>query len=374
VRVGSLSPQDRGTHLAIEWENLKSAWRRQWCIYLRAWSFASFFLLLVWAVPAQTVTDKPADPGSGEAFTGIVQGVVTGKDGEVYEGVRVALAPTGEQPPRIQITNGEGEFTFVNVPAGSFTLTVSSDGFSPQTLSGVLQAGQTFDAPAIALSMAATTTEIHVSAAEQEEIAEEQIHLEEKQRVLGVVPNFYVSYEKDPVPLTARQKYSLAWKSEMDPFTWMLNAAFAGVEQADNGFSGYGPGVQGYAKRFGANTADTFVSTELGGAILPALFRQDPRYFYKGTGTVWQRTRYAIATSVICKGDNMHWQFGYAGILGAVAAGAISNLYYPSSNRSGVSLTFENAGIEVAEGAVQNLFQEFIVKKLTPSARRIGTP
>jgi hypothetical protein len=360
--------------LAIVSENLSTDRRWPRWIDPRGWGLGSLFLILALSICAQTVTDKPADPESSVTPTGIIQGVVTGKDGEVYEGVRVALALQSAQPPRIQVTNGEGEFTFLNVPSGPFTLTVSSDGFSTQTLSGVLQPGETFDAPAIALAMAAATTEVHVSASQQEEIAEEQIHIEEKQRVLGVLPNFYVSYAKDPVPLTPRQKFALAWKSETDPFTFLLTGAFAGVEQANNTLAGYGPGSQGYAKRFGANYADTVVSTEIGGAILPVLFRQDPRYFYKGTGTVWQRARYAFATAVICKGDNMRWQFSYSGVLGAVAAGAVSNLYYPSSDRTGVGLTFENAGVEIIEGGVQNLFQEFVVKKLTPSARKIAEP
>ncbi len=322
---------------------------------------------------AQTSAPAPNDSASDTAQAGIVQGTVTGKDGEVYEGVSVALS-IGAVPPRVQITNGEGEFTFVNVPAGPFTLTVSSDGFATQTASGVVHPGETLNVPAIVLLMQQATTEVHVSAAQQQEIAEEQIHIEEKQHVLGVVPNFFVNYAKDPVPLTARQKYALAWKSNIDPFTWLLNGAFAGIEQADNTFAGYGQGAQGYAKRFGANYADTFISTELGGAVLPSLFRQDPRYFYKGTGTIWERARYAIATTVICKGDNMRWQFNYSGILGGLAAGGISNLYYPASDRGNVTVTFENAGIELAEGAVQNLFQEFVVKKLTPSARKIGAP
>jgi hypothetical protein len=82
----------------------------------------------------------------------------------------------------------------------------------------------------------------------------------------------------------------------------------------------------------------------IGGAVLPALFKQDPRYFYKGTGSVQaSRAMYAIANSVICKGDNGRWQPNYSGILGGIAAGGISNLYYPASNRSGVELTFTNA-------------------------------
>ncbi len=325
------------------------------------------------AADSPTSAASPAQTPS-TVQSGIVQGVVTGKDGEVYEGVRVELAQADAQPPLVQQTNSDGEFTFVNVPAGVFTLTISSDGFSTQTLSGVLKAGETFDAQNIVLLMKEATSMVRVSAAQQEEIAEVQIHVEETQRVLGVLPNFYVSYARNPVPLTTRQKYALAWKSNIDPYTFLLNGAFAGIQQAANTFAGYGQGMQGYAKRFGANYADTFVSTEIGGAILPSIFKQDPRYFYKGTGTIRARAAYAIANAVICKGDNMRWQFNYSGILGGMAAGGIANLYYPASDRSGVALTFEDLALGIGETAVQNLFQEFLVKKLTPGARKSVTP
>jgi hypothetical protein len=124
----------------------------------------------------------------------------------------------------------------------------------------------------------------------------------------------------------------------------------------------------------GANTADGFFGDMIGGAILPSLFRQDPRYFYKGAGTVRSRIGYAFATTVVCKGDNMRWQFNYSGILGGLAAGGISNIYYPSSSRSGAIVMFEGAGIGLASSAMENLFQEFIIKKLTPGTRNAGTP
>jgi Carboxypeptidase regulatory-like domain len=375
-RIGHLPkfPRNRGTHLAIDGENLSRDQRRPRTMPLLSRCLIPFILLLTSGIAAQTAAPKPEGAAPGTTVTGIVQGGVTGKDGEVYEGVRVALALVGAEPVRVQVTNGEGEFTFLNVPAGPFTLTVSSDGFATQTVSGVLQPGTAFDVPNIELVMSSATTEVRVSAAQQEEIAQQQLQIEEKQLVLGVVPNFYVSYDPHPVPLTARQKYSLAWKSNINPFTWLITGAFAGFEQANNTFAGYGQGMQGYGKRFGANYADTFISTEIGGAILPALLRQDPRYFYKGKGTIWERARYAIAATVICKGDNMHWQFNYSSILGGLAAGGISNLYYPASDRSGAGVTFENAGIGLAGSAAQNLFQEFVVKKLTPSARKAASP
>jgi hypothetical protein len=212
---------------------------------------------------------------------------------------------------------------------------------------------------------------VHVIAT-QEEIAEEQIHVQETQRVFGVIPNFYVSYVPNAAPLTGKQKFELAWKSSIDPFTFLVVGAFAGIEQADNTFSGYGQGAQGYAKRYGAGFADNFINAMIAGAILPSVLRQDPRYFYKGTGTTRSRILYALANAVICKGDNGHWQTNYSGIFGSLAAGGISNLYYPTANRNGAALTFENALIGIAGGAVQNLFQEFVVRRLTPRVPNYG--
>jgi hypothetical protein len=70
----------------------------------------------------------------------------------------------------------------------------------------------------------------------------------------------------------------------------------------------------------------------------------------------------------------MRWQFNFSGILGGLAAGGISNLYYPDNERSDALVTFEGAGIGLAGAAVQNLFQEFLIKKLTPHAGKQSTP
>jgi hypothetical protein len=72
---------------------------------------------------------------------------------------------------------------------------------------------------------------------------------------------------------------------------------------------------------------------------------------------------------VICRSDKGNWEPNYSNILGSLGAGAISNLYYPASNRNGAGLTIENGLIGVATGAIGNLFQEFLVRKLTPHAQ-----
>ena len=146
--------------------------------------------------------------------------------------------------------------------------------------------------------------------------------------------------------------------------TFGITGAVAGIQQANNQFSMYGQGAQGYAKRYGASYADVVTSTFIGGAILPSLLKQDPRYFYKGTGSKRSRILYAIANSVICKGDNGHWQACYSTLIGGIAAGGISNLYYPANDR-GAGLVFENEAIGIAGTAAANILQEFVIRKLS---------
>jgi hypothetical protein len=158
----------------------------------------------------------------------------------------------------------------------------------------------------------------------------------------------------------------------IDPVTFLGVGTSSALEQATNSLSGYGQGAQGYAKRYGAGYADGFVNTMIGAGILASWWKQDPRYFQKGTGSIRSRALYAIAMSVVCKGDNGHWQTNYSGIVGGLAAGGISNLYYPAGSRAGVGLTFENALIGTGEGAIQNLIQEFIIRRLTPHVPNYG--
>jgi Carboxypeptidase regulatory-like domain len=266
----------------------------------------------------------------------------------------------------------DGQFSFANVAPGPFRLTTTSEGFATRTFAGDLQSGEPYIVPQIVLTVATAVTEIRV-VPNQIEVAEEQIKEQEKQRALGFIPNFYVSYIADAAPLTPKQKFQLAGKTIVDPVTFGLTAAVAGLQQMDNDLGGYGQGAQGYAKRYGAAYADTVTSTLIGSAILPSLLKQDPRYFYKGTGSKRSRVLYALKTSVICKGDNGHWQANYSGILGSLAAGGISNLYYPATDR-GAELTFENTLIGIGTTAAANILQEFVIRKLTPHAPNPDPP
>jgi len=299
-------------------------------------------------------------------LSGTISGTVVDQSGAVIAGARVRLTRTDGDPSLNQevLSGDDGQFSFSNIAPGPFLVIIRSAGFATQTYSATLGPGEFRIVPQIALVVATNITEMQVGVS-QTEVAEEQIKVEEKQRVLGVLPNFYVSYIPNAAPLNAKQKFKLAWKTIVDPFTFVIVGGTAGVEQAQDHFRGYGQGAQGYAERFGAGYADTVAGTFIGAAILPSLLKQDPRYFYKGSGSTSSRFLYAIANSVICKGDNRHWQVNYSNILGNLAAGGVSNLYYPDQDRNGAELTFENAAIGIGATAVANLFQEFLIRKLT---------
>ena len=297
--------------------------------------------------------------------SGCISGAVVDQSGAVVAGAQVQVSRNG-QPLNEETTTGtDGQFFLANVAPGAFDLTITAAGFSSRTYSGVLHSKEIDTVPPIVLDVASSATEVSVRLT-REEIAEEQIRIEEQQRVLGIIPNFYVTYNPHAVPLTSKQKFQLAARTVIDPFTFLIVAGTAGVEQWQNHFIGYGQGTEGYAKRFGANYADTVTGTVIGGAILPSILKQDPRYFYKGAGSVRSRFFYAIAMSFVCKGDNGHWQPNYSGILGSLAAGGISNLYYPAEDRNSAALTFDNTAIGIGSGAISNLLQEFLIPKLTP--------
>ncbi len=190
------------------------------------------------------------------------------------------------------------------------------------------------------------------------ELAAEQLKRQEHQRVLGVFPSFNMSNVPDAVAMTPKQKFQLALKSALDPVTFIIAGADAGISQWQDDYQGYGQGAEGYFKRWGASYADTFDGDILGNAVFPVLFHQDPRYFRKGVGTMKSRLVYALLTTVRARGDSGHWQPNFSNVLGNLAAGGISNLYYPSSDR-GAALTFERAFTVTAEGAGGAVFLEF---------------
>ena len=325
-------------------------------------------------VSGQTNVLGTSDPSPQDAAQpqptnyGTVSGRVIDPTGNGLARTTVQIKSDGERLIQEVQSDENGRFGFGRVPPGLFQLTAAEEGFVAQTISNILRPGENFLVPPITMHLATVVTEIRV-APSIEEIAQEEFKDLERQRVLGFVPNFYVSYLDEAAPLTPKRKFHLALKATTDPVASVAVGIVAGVDQATDRFSGYGQGAEVYAKRYGASYANFASGLWIGGAILPSILKQDPRYFYKGSGSNRSRFLYAISRPFVCKGDNQHWQPNYSSVFGDLAAGGISNLYIPERDRHGARLTFENAGIALGTSAAINVLQEFLLHRLTSKRR-----
>ncbi|MGB7731344.1 MAG: carboxypeptidase-like regulatory domain-containing protein [Candidatus Acidiferrum sp.] len=307
------------------------------------------------STPGQQTDQQPS---------GSITGKVVDQSGATVSGVLVKLKREGQTSDTETFSDDEGQFYFSNVAPGSFQLTITSEGLASRDFSGTLNPGEAYHTPLIMLTIATQVTEVHVGLT-ADELADVQIQEQVHQRVLGFIPNFYVSYVPNAAPLAPKHKFELAWKSATDPITLVGVGVLAGVEQATDRWGAYGQGAQGYGKRYGATYVNIFSGTLIGGAVLPSLLKQDPRYFYKGRGSKVSRLFYAMGNSVFCKGDNGKWQPNYSNVLGSFAAAGLANLYYPANDRRGSSFIVSTAVIRLGETSLASVLEEFVLPKLS---------
>jgi hypothetical protein len=314
--------------------------------------------------------DKDTSPSSEDMQPAEVNGTVTDTNGDLIPGATVVLDGAASTDHREVAANDSAFFQFDGLKPGvPYHLTISANGFENWVSAPItLAAGQFFDVTGIKLKLESSVTSVTVTAS-TDQIAAQQVRLAEQQRVLGFIPNFYVVYDsKNAVPLTTKLKFQMAYRVSIDPVSIIGAATLAGINQAGD-TPDYRQGAIGYAQRFGAAYADGVTDIMFGGAILPSLLHQDPRYFYQGTGKVKSRMMHAMANPFICRGDNGKSQPNYSSIGGDLISSAISNTYYPPSNR-GANLVFENLLVSTGERMVSSVVQEFVLRKLTPSAKQ----
>ena len=323
---------------------------------LLVWGAVLTALVAGWA-PAQTAAAVAVD------------GTVKDDAGLAVAGAIVTLETAAGAEQRTTTTDQAGAFHFGDVAAGSYNVTVAAGGFAVWTAN--VTAGVLNQAPVAAvLQVAPVTSTIEVTPPPKE-LAAEQLKSEEKQRVLGVFPHFLVTYEPNAAPLTAGQKFHLGFKTLVDPVTLLGTGIDAGIQQAQNKYPEFGQGVEGYAKRFGARYTSHISGVMIHHVILQAVFHQDPRYFYKDTGSFRSRVWYSIWTAFVCKGDNGRWQPDYSDVIGGAAASQVSRLYYPYTSRPWLRL-FHNVLEGFGGRAEDHLLEQFVVRRFTTHTRKLA--
>ncbi len=304
-----------------------------------------------------------------ESTLGTLRGAVTDSSGAVVETAIVTLQTAGSTAQRTTVTDETGSFHFSDVARGAYTLTLKADGFADSNTEVSVVSGENPSLPPVILQIAPAVTKVDVGLPAHD-LATQQVHAEEKQRLLWIFPNFYVSYEPNPLPLTAAQKFQLGLRTIIDPEVILGSALSAGIEQWHNSPRQFGQGVEGYGKHFGADYTTSVIDVLIGHTLTQSVFHQDPRYFYKGTGSFGSRFHYAIGTAFVAKGDNGRWQPDYSDIVGGFAAGEISNLYYPGTSRPGLR-AFHGFLLGFSGRASSHLLQQFVYRPLTTHVPKV---
>lgn len=330
---------------------------------MRKFSTVCFLFVCLFSVYAQGQLISAPEPQ-----TATVIGAVTDTDDAVIPGATVTVDGPTPEDHYISTSTGDGSFSLDHLrPSVSYHVMVVAQGFTSWTSPAVvLSPGQQLDLANVKLTISAIETS--VTAIDPEQLAMEQVQNEEKQRVFGIIPNFYVTYDQQFVPLSTKLKYQLSFRAATDVISIAGAGVLAGINQASAGKPNYVQGAQGYGQRFGAAYAGTVTDVFIGGAVLPSLLHQDPRYFYQGTGTRKSRALHAISAPFIAKGDNGRWQFNYSSIGGDLAAGAIANAYYPNRDR-GPGLVFNSAALSTGGRIANALAQEFILRRVTSHSK-----
>ncbi len=233
---------------------------------------------------------------------------------------------------------------------------------------GVLSALALTLAPSLCPAQQAPREQDRADRAIPQESTPEPVH----KRIFWIIPN-YRTYPTlaDYKPITAREKFKIAFDDSFDRGTFVEAAAFGALGQLTNATPSFGQGVAGYAKYFATSYADFAIGDYMTEAIYPTLLHQDPRYFRRGTGSGWSRLRYAAGQIFWTHGDSGKGQFNYSEVAGNASASAISCAYYPDNRDAGSAVT--KLGVQIGLDMMGNILKEFwpdVAKKIAPKAQK----
>ncbi len=181
---------------------------------------------------------------------------------------------------------------------------------------------------------------------------------EKPDRIFGVLPNYSSVNGANVPPLSVKEKFKITAQGAFDPYEFGIVAILAGKDQAGADDAAWGQGLKGYGKRYAAAFGDQAIGNFMTGAIYPSLLHQDPRYFCKGQGGFWRRTRYAVTRVIITRSDSGTRQFNFSEFLGDATGAGIADAYHTKEERtlSGTAGTFST---QIAVDALGDVLKEF---------------
>jgi hypothetical protein len=185
-------------------------------------------------------------------------------------------------------------------------------------------------------------------------------------RLFFALPNYFtLENENDAPPLPVSEKFKLTALGAFDPVQVAFIGIQTGISDANGSDRAYGGGVEGYAKRYAVQFADTTIENFTTRAIFPSLLHEDPRYYQKGSGGIWRRTCYALSRILVTRTDSGGTRFNFSEILGSASAAAISAYSYHLPDDHNLRSATGIWGTQVAYDALS-----FWLKEFWPDMRR----
>ena len=314
---------------------------------------------VIWAIALCTFASASlfAQQTSGSS-PGIIKGTITDVNGTPVTGASVALKGTDS---RMVTTDENGYFEIRDVePGRPYQVNIQAAGFSEWDSPIVTLGSGQSEIMDATLTIESVKTAITVTPESSDEIATQQVKTQERQRGFIIIPNFSTVYTPNPAPLNAKLKFRLAGRVAIDPFTFGGVALVAGIGQAAD-YPDYELGAIGYGERFATRYANTVTYIMFDNAILPSLLRQDPRYFYKGTGTTKARAAHVVSSLIVTRGDNGQLQPNYSQLGGDLLASAIAISYAPRASR-GAGAVFQGFATNTAIHLAVRMLAEFVFR------------
>lgn len=183
--------------------------------------------------------------------------------------------------------------------------------------------------------------------------------VQQTKRILGIIPNFRaVSTTTQLPPQSVKEKFVTASQDSFDYSSLFLPAALAAYSQGTNATPEFHQGAAGYGRYFWHTFVDQTSENYFVEFIGPALTHEDSRYYTLGHGGFLKRTGYSLSRAVVTRSDSGQPTFNASEIIGAGASAGISNLYYPSPERT-IGNTASKWGINVGVDAATFMFKEF---------------
>lgn len=159
-------------------------------------------------------------------------------------------------------------------------------------------------------------------------------------------------------PLSPQEKFKLSVNNSVSLSIVFASFASAGRNQLRDVPAAFGPEAKGYAKRFGTAMARNASSKFFGTFLLASALHQDPRFFVRSDLNFGESVKYSIHRVFITRRDSGEPVFNWSGLLGALAAEGLANVYFPDSYRT-VGNTFSRFGNDLGWMAAFNLLRQY---------------